>query len=538
MAAVDRAAEPPDVSRPWGGGRGLPDGRVGRGVEPRSGFHPRTLDGHHAREADPRIAEAVRQRHERRELPRQGPPGRAAGGHDELRAGIEPAARVVERVDRGLGVEVAVAGPVNPREQVRQERGHVVGVESGGIPAGDDEQVFGERELPLAEDRRRLRQQFGGPVARFPGQVPLAAHGQQQRMHARGVDRMHARNPRQHRRDHGAGQLVDEPAEERVFLGWPAHHRDRPDRPLAVPHVADPQHGEVVPAGIVAEVVAEGPFRLHGGRRHAALDHEVGVGVDGRSALAGDHRDPMPREHAGEREFGESLRQRHHRRDGQRRGPPHEDRHLQRLAPRERLGVVHADAAVELVVQPRLAVGLVVVACELHPVHAKIRMLRAGRGRILAVDSRQRDERPAVAWPRHHLREPREGNAAKQHRAGPHPLGQHRQRVDRRPPVPPRCPQRGSGIDLELDEPLHPVEGVGEDPLDPRLCAVEVTEDGEVGAAGLREQHRGAGGAEQPPLDLGDFEVRIDGMVDRHELPPGRRTHGRLAAQSLDAGLE
>jgi len=27
-------------------------------------------------------------------------------------------------------------------------------------------------------------------------------------------------------------------------------------------------------------------------------------------------------------------------------------------------------------------------------------------------------------------------------------------------------------------------------------------------------------------------------MVDRHELPPGRRTRSRLAAQSLDAGLE
>ena len=40
--------------------------------------------------------------------------------------------------------------------------------------------------------------------------------------------------------------------------------------------------------------------------------------------------------------------------------------------------------------------------------------------------------------------------------------------------------------------------------------------------------------AEQPPLDLGDLEVRIDGMVDV-PLPAGA---GPLGTQGVDAGLE
>ena len=68
--------------------------------------------------------------------------------------------------------------------------------------------------------------------------------------------------------------------------------------------------------GVVAEVVAEGSLGLGGPGVHRALDHEVGVGVDGWSAATGNHRDAMAGQRAGKREFGEALGERHHRRHG------------------------------------------------------------------------------------------------------------------------------------------------------------------------------------------------------------------------------
>src|SRR5262249_6469737 len=76
----------------------------------------------------------------------------AGGGDDELGALVETGAGVVEGVDGGGGLEVEVARPVDALEQVAEEAGDVVDVEGGVVLAGDDEQVLGQRELPLAED--------------------------------------------------------------------------------------------------------------------------------------------------------------------------------------------------------------------------------------------------------------------------------------------------------------------------------------------------------------------------------------------------
>ena len=180
--------------------------------------------------------------------------------------------------------------------------------------------------------------------------------------------------------------------------------------------------------------------------------------------------------------------------------------------------MVHADAAVELVVEAGLEVGFVVVAPELHAVHAQVRPLRAGVVRVLGVDGRERDEGAAVARPGDHLRQTRERDVAGERRPGADGAGQHGDGVERRPPIPPGTLECPGGIDLELHQPLHAVERVGEDPLDPLLRAVEVGEDRERGARGLREEHGRAARPEQPPLDLGDLEVRVDRVVDLDEV--------------------
>ena len=157
---------------------------------------------------------------------------------------------------------------------------------------------------------------------------------------------------------------------------------------------------------------------------------------------------------------------------------------------------------------------------------------------MFAVDRREGDEGTPVARPRHHLRQPRQGNMAGEYGARPYSPGQHRQSIDGRSPVAPWLLERRRWIDLEFDEPLHPVERVGEDPLDSRSRAVEIRQDRKVRPAGLREQHRRSAGAKQPALDLGDLEMGVDGMIDGDKLPPHQRATGRFMPEGLHAGLK
>ena len=117
-----------------------------------------------------------------------------------------------------------------------------------------------------------------------------------------------------------------------------------------------------------------------------------------------------------------------------------------------------------------------------------------------------------------------------EHRPRPHATGQHREGIDRASPIPPRLGQCLGGIDLEFHQPLHAVERVGEDPLDPPLGAIEIDQDRKGRAPRIREKDGRAFGAEQPPLDLGDLQMRIDRMRDLDEFP--------LAAEGVGTGLE
>src|SRR5690606_40980804 len=91
-----------------------------------------------------------------------------------------------------------------------------------------------------------------------------------------------------------------------------------------------------------------------------------------RLAVAPPPGKATPGEHARHDELGEPFGQRHDGGERVRRWPPDEDAHPQRLAPCRRGRVMHADAAMDLVVEPDFAIGDVVVARELHAVHAEV----------------------------------------------------------------------------------------------------------------------------------------------------------------------
>ena len=61
--------------------------------------------------------------------------------------------------------------------------------------------------------------------------------------------------------------------------------------------------------------------------------------------------------------------------------------------------MVHANAAVDLVVQADLSILAIVIPAQLNAVHPQIRLHHARSFDVLPVDLRQGNERPAVRRP-------------------------------------------------------------------------------------------------------------------------------------------
>ena len=199
-------------------------------------------------------------------------------------------------------------------------------------------------------------------------------------------------------------------AEAGVFLRRPADDRERPDRVRPVIDVLHVQHRKVVGEAVVAEVIAERAFGQLPRRIDGAGDAEIGLGRHRQERVRFVGRRPhQPHapaaQRAGEGQFRHSLGQRHHGGEGHGRRPADEDVDAERHAAAQRLGMMDADAAMDLVVQADLAIRLVLVAGQLHAIHAEVGVPPAGPVGVLGVDLRQRDEGAAVARPALQLRQ-------------------------------------------------------------------------------------------------------------------------------------
>ena len=150
---------------------------------------------------------------------------------------------------------------------------------------------------------------------------------------------------------------MDELAEGGVLLRRPADDRERPDRARAVIDCSTCSTGKIVRQRVVAQVIAERPFGQLPLGIDVAGDAEIGLGHDRQVRRGGEimaHAPPAQR--AGEGHLRHPFGQRHHGGHGHRRRPADEDVDPQRLASRDRRGMMDADAAMDLVVQPDLAV--------------------------------------------------------------------------------------------------------------------------------------------------------------------------------------
>ncbi len=250
-----------------------------------------------------------------------------------------------------------------------------------------------------------------------------------------------------------------------------------------------------------------------------ALDDEVSVGVH-RQLARPPHQPHAPaRQRPGERQLGQPLGQRHHRRQVHRRRTAHEHVHRQRLSLANRRRVVDADAPVDLVVQANLGVGRVLVARQLDPVHAQVGRHGSGPLGILRVDLGQRDERAAVHRPALQLRQLGQAGLAGHHRAAAHPPGQHRQRRERDAGITKRPLPERARIDLQLHHPANPLQRVPEDEARPVHGPEQVADHGEAAALHPGEVHRRPAGAEHPAVDGGRLQLGVHLLLDAHQVP-------------------
>src|SRR6266545_4841506 len=176
-----------------------------------------------------------------------------------------------------------------------------------------------------------------------------------------------------------------------------------------------------------------------------------------------------------------------------------------------------ADAAMDLIVQPHLTIGLIRASRKLDAIHAEIGVTPAGAVGVLGIDLRQRDEGAAVARPAHQLRQFVNGRFARQNRTV---ADGFRPQVPERPghaAIAPRTPPEGRRIDLQLDEAAHGIEGIAEKVARPFEGAEQVAYHRKAAALDAGEENGGALRLVDAPLDLGGLQVGVDLDVEAHE---------------------
>src|SRR5205807_8608598 len=162
----------------------------------------------------------------------------------------------------------------------------------------------------------------------------------------------------------------------------------------------DSQHRKIVREAVVTQMIAEQTLRQLAVAVDRAGNAEIRLGIDRQCARSTDHCHAPAAKHAGKRKLRDALRQRHDGGHGERGCPADEDIYTQWLAAPDRRPVMDTDPAMNLIMQPDLDGWLILTAGKLHAIHADVRPLEARLIGIFGVNEWQRDERPAIGWPR------------------------------------------------------------------------------------------------------------------------------------------
>ena len=319
----------------------------------------------------------------------------------------------------------------------------------------------------------------------------------------------------QGRRHHRSRDFVDELAETRIFLWGPSDNGKGVDGVFLAEDLFHLEVREIVPSGIVTDVVAEGAFRFQLWS-HFSQNTKFGIARD-QVAVVLEIAEPLACEHPRERQFRKVFGHGRNRCNRVRQGAADKDAHLERPAFFDGLLVVCCDIAVNLVVKPAF-IGGVVVPGNLDAVHAQVRLQDAALFAGARRDQRQCDERPAVFGPADNLREVGEG-AFLEIVDGAVAHGQRIQpcfcRLDklRRANVRKEPPR----VRLEVDGRLRRFQRIAEQELHPLARAENVGGRLEPASLHFFEQQRRPAVIISLPCDFGHLEIRIHFFVDALE---------------------
>ncbi len=110
-----------------------------------------------------------------------------------------------------------------------------------------------------------------------------------------------------------------------IFLRRTTNHGEVPNGVFPMINVLHFHHREVVLQTVIAQVVAERTFRFFLAFANDTRDHKIGIARQEKVILPGIAKAP-PAEQPRERQFGQTFRQGHDRRERMRRRTTHEDR--------------------------------------------------------------------------------------------------------------------------------------------------------------------------------------------------------------------
>src|SRR6185369_3842275 len=166
----------------------------------------------------------------------------------------------IQGIHGSRGLEMKIARKINPLQHEPEECCDVVNI-GRVVVTCRYEKILGQRKLPLPQYGVCLSQEFHRLAIRRVRQIPFAPDRQKQRMNTGRIDRMNPFHSRQYGRDQLAGEFVYEGAERSVLLRRTTYGGKRPDRVVPVIYLLHPEYREVVSKAVVAEMVAERPFR-------------------------------------------------------------------------------------------------------------------------------------------------------------------------------------------------------------------------------------------------------------------------------------
>ena len=114
-----------------------------------------------------------------RDLGTQISPLRTCGRNHNLRTLIDTRSRIVQSIHGRPGLKMQVAFPVNSLQDMPEIVCDVMDIERRLILLSHDEQILGERQLPLSEDCIGCRQYFLRSTAGSVRNVAFAADREQ-----------------------------------------------------------------------------------------------------------------------------------------------------------------------------------------------------------------------------------------------------------------------------------------------------------------------------------------------------------------------